>query len=81
MDNARMGKNRSGRRWFSFGIRALLWAMALIGMGLGWWLDRSALHAKYYPDGKAVRQLKALGFDVHGMMDWRAGASKDEPKD
>jgi hypothetical protein len=29
--------------YLRFGIRDLLWAMALIGMGLGWWLDRSLL--------------------------------------
>lgn len=43
--------------YFRFGIRDLHWAMALIGMALGWWLDRSALHARYYPDVKAVQQL------------------------
>jgi hypothetical protein len=79
--NARMDENKPRRRWLSFGTRDLLWAMALLALGLGWWLDRSALHAKYYADVKAVRQLKALGFDVHQTIDWRTGASKDAHKE
>jgi hypothetical protein len=31
------------RRWLSFGIRDLLWAMVVVGMGIGWWMDRSRL--------------------------------------
>jgi hypothetical protein len=34
-----MDENKPRRRWLSFGIRDLLWAMALVAMGLGWWLD------------------------------------------
>jgi hypothetical protein len=26
--------------YLRFGIRDLLWAMALLGMGIGWWVDR-----------------------------------------
>lgn len=35
-----MDENKSRRRWLSFGIRDLLWAMALLAMGLGWGRER-----------------------------------------
>jgi|GEM_PF-3960025 len=34
-----MDENQPRRRWLSFGIRDLLWAMALCGALLGWWLE------------------------------------------
>jgi|GEM_PF-1679712 len=56
-----MDENKPRRRWLRFGIRDLLWAMALIGMGLGWWLDRSQLREKaYYLEWKAY-QLWSVG--------------------
>jgi hypothetical protein len=38
-----MDENKPRRRWLSFGIRDLLWAIVVCGIGLGWWLDRSHL--------------------------------------
>ena len=35
--NARMDENKPRRRWLSFGIRDLLWAMVVVGLALGWW--------------------------------------------
>ena len=32
-----MDENKPRRRWLSFGIRDLLWAMVVVGMGIGWW--------------------------------------------
>src|SRR6188474_288473 len=29
---------------FTFTIRDMLWAMALVAMGLGWWMDHRLLH-------------------------------------
>lgn len=47
------------------GIRDLLWAMALIGMGLAWWVDHSNLAERaYYLDWKAYQLLRhASGAD------------------
>jgi hypothetical protein len=35
-----MDENKSRRRWLSSGIRDLLWATVVVGLGLGWWMDR-----------------------------------------
>jgi len=35
--NARMDENKPRRRWLSFGIRDLLWAMVVVGLVIGWW--------------------------------------------
>jgi hypothetical protein len=44
---AGMDDNKPRRRWLSFGIRDLLWAMVVLGMGVGWWLEhRSVQRAK-----------------------------------
>ena len=36
-----MDENKPRRRWLSFGIRDLLWAMLVVGLGIGWWLGAS----------------------------------------
>jgi len=35
-----MDENKPRRRWLSFGIRDLLWAMVVVGLVIGWWLER-----------------------------------------
>ena len=32
-----MDENKPSRRWLSFGIRDLLWAMVVVGLAVGWW--------------------------------------------
>jgi hypothetical protein len=34
-----MDENKLRRRWLRFGIRDFLWAIALLAIGLAWWLD------------------------------------------
>ena len=34
-----MDENKHRRRWLNFGIRDLLWAMVVVGLGVGWWQD------------------------------------------
>jgi hypothetical protein len=41
--NARMDENKPRRRWLSFGIRDLLWAMVVVGLVIGWWVDRTRI--------------------------------------
>jgi hypothetical protein len=36
------------RRWFRFSIRDLLWVTLVIGIGLGWWIDRKRLQREAY---------------------------------
>jgi len=43
MDNARMDENKPRRRWLSFGIRDLLWAMVVVGLLIGWWRSNHSL--------------------------------------
>jgi|GEM_PF-4591485 len=37
MENGGMDENNSRRRWLSFGICDLLWAMVVLGACIGWW--------------------------------------------
>ena len=37
-----------------FGVRDLLWAMVVVGMGVGWWVDRSQVAADR---DAAIREL------------------------
>jgi len=40
-------ENKPRRRWLSFGIRDLLWAMVVVVLLLGWWSEhRSVQRAK-----------------------------------
>lgn len=32
-----MDENKPRRRWLSFGIRDLLWAMLVVAVAVGWW--------------------------------------------
>jgi hypothetical protein len=41
-----MDENKPRRRWLSFGIRDLLWAMAVVGLGGGWWVDQTDLRLR-----------------------------------
>ena len=34
-----MDENKPRRRWLSFGIRDLLWAMVVVGLAVGWWQE------------------------------------------
>lgn len=34
-----MDENKPGRRWLSFGIRDLLWAMVVLGLAIALWLE------------------------------------------
>jgi hypothetical protein len=36
-----MDENKSRRRWLSFGIRDLFWAMVVVGLGLSLYFERS----------------------------------------
>jgi hypothetical protein len=38
-----MDENKPPRRWLSFGIRDLLWAMVVVGMFLAWRFERRTL--------------------------------------
>ena len=57
-----MDENKPRRRWLSFGIRDLLWAMALVGMGLGWW-------AEYRYDRGRAAALEAIAQEIEFAMD------------
>ena len=59
-----MDENKPRRRWLSFGIRDLLWAMVVVGLGIGWWADRQKLNR--YRD--ALLKLRAIGFNVGGVL-------------
>jgi len=52
MDNARMDENKTRRHWLSFGIRDLLWAMVVVAVALGWYLE-------YRYDRRQVALIKA----------------------
>jgi hypothetical protein len=39
-----MDEKKPPRRWLSFGIRDLLWAMVVVGLLIGWWQDRKELN-------------------------------------
>ena len=80
MDNARMDENKPRRRWLSFGIRDLLWAMALIGMGLGWWLDRSLLVGTVDSIAQKWR-VAAFRFDMASQLLKKNGYSVDISED
>jgi hypothetical protein len=41
-----MDEHKPRRRWLSFGIRDLLWAMVVVGLAVGWWLDHRHLSAQ-----------------------------------
>ena len=45
-----MTETKPKRRWFSFSIRDLLWLMAVVAMGVGWWIDTpiTALGEKHF---------------------------------
>jgi hypothetical protein len=56
-----MDENKPRRPWLSFGVRDLLWAMVVVGLGLGWWLDRSSLKdSVHYLDWKAYHLMNEL---------------------
>jgi hypothetical protein len=38
-----MDENKPNCRWLRFGIRDLLWAMMVVGLLIGWSIDRSRL--------------------------------------
>jgi hypothetical protein len=42
-----MDENKSRRRWLSFGIRDLLWAMVVVGLFLAWRFDSRMLIQRY----------------------------------
>jgi hypothetical protein len=35
-----MDESKPRRRWLSFGIRDLLWAMVVVGLAIGWWTEK-----------------------------------------
>ena len=51
--------------YLRFGIRDLLWAMALLAMGLGWWLE-------YRYDRERVKLIEEVNFLSIGL-------ERDEP--
>ena len=63
--NARMDENKRHRRWLSFGIRDLLWAMVVVGLALAllqqramWW--ETAVELK---DETAKRTLVEMRYE------------------
>jgi hypothetical protein len=50
-----MDENKPRRRWLSFGIRDLLWAMVVVGMGIGWWAQHR--HATDKAEAESIAQL------------------------
>ncbi len=42
-----MDENKPRRRWLSFGVRDLLWALVVAGFGVGWWMDHHAAQYKF----------------------------------
>lgn len=54
--------------YFRFGTRDLLWAMALLAIGLAWWLDHSQLQAKSVRYLNALVALRTIGLDVPGLL-------------
>jgi hypothetical protein len=63
-----MDENKPRRRWLRFGIRDLLWAMALLAMALAWWVDRSELKAKSERYMGVLLKLRTLGLDTSVIM-------------
>ena len=61
--NARMDENKPRRRWLSFGIRDLLWAMVVVGMGIGWWAEFRNDRAR----AKLIEEVNyiSVGMEIH----------------
>jgi len=45
---------------FRFTIRDVLWLMVVVGLGVGWWVDRSSLSERLDHDEKIIGGLKLL---------------------
>ena len=80
-----MDENKPRRRWLSFGIRDLLWAMALLAMGLGWWVDRSRFEGELRAKdsahlrsmSKLGRQVGEVGYELRYTMTGSSGSESE----
>jgi hypothetical protein len=49
-----MDENKPRRRWLSFGIRDLLWAMVVVGLVIGWRQDHRNQVAQFWDLREAI---------------------------
>ena len=61
-----MDENKHRQRWLTFGIRDWLWAMVVVGLILGWWVERQQHHATERQMGFLRDAISNSGYRASG---------------
>ena len=75
-----MDENKPGRRWLSFGIRDLLWAMVVVGLLIGWWLNHDRSNVQQ-AQAERIANLEQLLFQREvesSLLAWLVASLKQD---
>ena len=73
-----MDTNKPQRRWLSFGIRDLLWAMVVVGLVIGWWNQSRQNWLRAHPRWRQVYESGLMDKEPKQVdIEYRDGGTAD----